>query len=157
MAYNVISCKKKSKETLKKSKSLILQCKFGSRAQKWPKIAKKTDHLIAIYSIFCIGMVYLGCLQDDPFLTFDAKTPCLAFVGFIFPIPDARMPQFVLPWPSHLFEQSLCQSQLINFLKPLFTFDWTLISTPYILHIPEKVWRVHSIQRLLDFVQMSLK
>ena len=32
---------KKSKETLKKSKSLILQCKFGSRAQKWPKIAKK--------------------------------------------------------------------------------------------------------------------
>ena len=35
---------KKSKETLKNSKSLILQCKFGSRAQKWPKIAKKTDH-----------------------------------------------------------------------------------------------------------------
>ena len=34
MAYNVISCKKKSKETLKNSKSLILQCKFGSRAQK---------------------------------------------------------------------------------------------------------------------------
>ena len=32
---------KKSKETLKKSKSLILQCKFGARAQKWPKIAKK--------------------------------------------------------------------------------------------------------------------
>ena len=43
MAFNVISCKK-SKETLKNSKSLILQCKFGSRAQKWPKIAKKTDH-----------------------------------------------------------------------------------------------------------------
>ena len=35
---------KKSKETLKNSKSLILQCKFGSRAQKWPKIVKKTDH-----------------------------------------------------------------------------------------------------------------
>ena len=35
---------KKSKETVKKSKSLILQFKFGSRAQKWPKIAKKTDH-----------------------------------------------------------------------------------------------------------------
>ena len=34
MAYNVSSCKKKMKETLKKSKSLILQCKFGSRAQK---------------------------------------------------------------------------------------------------------------------------
>ena len=31
---------KKSKETLKNSKSLILQCKFSSRAQKWPKIAK---------------------------------------------------------------------------------------------------------------------
>ena len=45
---------KKSKETLKKSKSLILQCKFGSRAQKWPKIAKKTDHSIAIYSFFCM-------------------------------------------------------------------------------------------------------
>ena len=43
---------KKSKETLKKSKSLILQCKFGSRAQKWPKNAQKTDHSIAIYSIF---------------------------------------------------------------------------------------------------------
>ena len=57
---------KKSKETLKKSKSLILLCKFGSRAQKWPKIAKKTDHSIAIYSIFCIGMVYFGCLQVNP-------------------------------------------------------------------------------------------
>ena len=33
MASNVIPCKK-SKETLKKSKSLILPCKFGSRAQK---------------------------------------------------------------------------------------------------------------------------
>ena len=51
MANNVISCKK-SKETLKKSKSLILQCNFGSRAQKWPKIAKTTDHSIAIFSIF---------------------------------------------------------------------------------------------------------
>ena len=40
LAYNVISCKK-LKETLKKSKLLILQCKFCSRAQKWPKIAKK--------------------------------------------------------------------------------------------------------------------
>merc|ERR1711884_498639 len=65
MAYNVISCKK-SKETVKKSKSLILQCKFGSRAEKLPKIAKKTDHSIAIYSIFCIGMVYFGCLQVNP-------------------------------------------------------------------------------------------
>ena len=34
MAYNVISSKKKTKETLKKSKSLILLCKFGSQAQK---------------------------------------------------------------------------------------------------------------------------
>ena len=57
---------KSSKETLKKSKSLILLRKFGSRAQKWPKIAKKTDHSIAIYSIFCIGMVYFGCLQVNP-------------------------------------------------------------------------------------------
>ena len=53
---------KRSKEMLKKLKSLILLCKFGSRAQKWWKIAKKkTDHLIAIYSIFCIGMVYFRC------------------------------------------------------------------------------------------------
>ena len=36
---------KKSEETLKKSKSLILQCKFGSRPQKWPKIAKKNGSL----------------------------------------------------------------------------------------------------------------
>ena len=43
---------KKSEETLQKSKSPILQCKFGIRAQKWPKNAKKTDHSIAIYSIF---------------------------------------------------------------------------------------------------------
>ena len=27
---------------------------------------KKTDHLIAIYSIFCIGMVYFECLQVNP-------------------------------------------------------------------------------------------
>ena len=45
---------KKSKETLKKSKSLILLCKFGSRAQKWQKIAKKTDHSIVVYSIFFV-------------------------------------------------------------------------------------------------------
>ena len=32
---------KESKETLKKPKSLILQCKFGSRDQKWPKTTKK--------------------------------------------------------------------------------------------------------------------
>ena len=61
----------------------------------------------------------------------------------------------MLSWSSRLFQHSLCQSQLINFLKPLFAFDWTLISTPYILHIQEKVWWVHSIQKLLDFVQMS--
>ena len=36
---------KKSEETLQKSKSLILQCKFGSRAQKWPKNAKKNGSL----------------------------------------------------------------------------------------------------------------
>ena len=33
LAYNVISCKKIERNTQK--------CKFGSRAQKWPKIAKK--------------------------------------------------------------------------------------------------------------------
>merc|ERR1711949_141405 len=45
MAYNVISCKKIERNTQR------------------IKIAKKTDHSIAIYSIFCIGMVYFGCLQ----------------------------------------------------------------------------------------------
>ena len=39
---------KKSKETLKQSKSQNLLWKFGFRAQKWPKIAQKTDHSIAI-------------------------------------------------------------------------------------------------------------
>jgi len=67
---------KKSKETLKKSKSLILQCKFGSRAQKWPKIAKKTDHSIAIYSIFCIGMVYFGCLSVSPHIQVVHQNMC---------------------------------------------------------------------------------
>ena len=43
MAFNVLSCKKVERNT-QNSKSLILQCKFGSRAQKWPKIAQKTDH-----------------------------------------------------------------------------------------------------------------
>ena len=42
MADNVIPYKKKSKETLKKPKSLILLYNFGSRAQKWRKIAEKT-------------------------------------------------------------------------------------------------------------------
>ena len=37
----------------------IIKYKFGSRAQKLPKIAKKTDHSIAIFSI-CIGMVFFG-------------------------------------------------------------------------------------------------
>ena len=32
---------KKMKRNAQKPKPLILQCKFGSRAQKWPKIAKK--------------------------------------------------------------------------------------------------------------------
>ena len=46
----------KSKEMLKKTKSLILLYKIGSKAQKWLKIAKKTDHSIAICSFF--WMVY---------------------------------------------------------------------------------------------------
>ena len=44
IADNVILCKKKSKEALKKSKSPILLCKIGkigSRAQKSPKIPPK--------------------------------------------------------------------------------------------------------------------
>ena len=37
-----------------------------TRCQIWCTIPKKTDHSIAIYSIFCIGMVYFGCLQVNP-------------------------------------------------------------------------------------------
>ena len=47
-------------------KSITPFPKFGSWVQKWSKIAKKTDHSIAIYSIFCIGMVYFGCRQVNP-------------------------------------------------------------------------------------------
>ena len=56
----------KSKEMLKKTKSLILLYKIGSKAQKWLKIAKKTDHSIAIYSIFLIGMVYFRWYLVNP-------------------------------------------------------------------------------------------
>ena len=60
---------KQSKETLKKPKSLILPYKFGSRAQKWLKNAKQKDDSITIYSIFCIGMVYIfRCLLVNPYV-----------------------------------------------------------------------------------------
>ena len=57
---------KKSKETLKKPKSLILQCKFGSRAQKWPKTTKKRITQSQFTHFFCIGMVYFRCLLVNP-------------------------------------------------------------------------------------------
>ena len=47
-------------KTLKFWKSLNSLCKSGSRPQKSPKKAQKTDHSIAIYSNFLIGMVYFG-------------------------------------------------------------------------------------------------
>ena len=56
---------KKSKETLETTKSLILLYNIGSRFQKWPKIAKKTDLSIAICSIF-IGMVYFEWYLANP-------------------------------------------------------------------------------------------
>ena len=51
---------KKLLKTLKFWKSLNSLCKSGSRPQKSPKKAQKTDHSIAIYSNFWIGMVYFG-------------------------------------------------------------------------------------------------
>merc|ERR1712004_87406 len=57
MAYNVISCQKVA-ENKNFEKSLNSLCKSGSRPQKSPKKAQKTDHSIAIYSNFGIGMVY---------------------------------------------------------------------------------------------------
>merc|ERR1719318_57468 len=48
MAYNVISCQKVAENT----QSLNSLCKSGSRPQKSPKKAQKTDHSIAIYSNF---------------------------------------------------------------------------------------------------------
>ena len=64
---------KKSLKTLKFWKSLNLLCKSGSRPQKSPKKAQKTDHSIAIYSIFGIGMVYFGCLMSRRFRVSVAK------------------------------------------------------------------------------------
>ena len=57
---------KKLLRTLKFWKSLNSLCKSGSRPQKSPKKAQKTDHSIAIYSNFWIGMVYFGCHLVNP-------------------------------------------------------------------------------------------
>ena len=57
---------KKLLKTLKFWKSLNSLCKSGSRPQKSPKKAQKTDHSIAIYSNFWIGMVYFGCHLVNP-------------------------------------------------------------------------------------------
>ena len=57
---------KKLLKTLKFWKSLNSLCKSGSRPQKSPKKAQKTDHSIAIYSNFWIGMVYFGYHLVNP-------------------------------------------------------------------------------------------
>ena len=57
---------KKLLKTLKFWKSLNSLCKSGSRPQKSPKIAQKTDLSIAIYSSFWIGMVYFKCFLVNP-------------------------------------------------------------------------------------------
>ena len=57
---------KKLLKTLIFWKSLNSLCKSGSRPQKSPKKAQKTDHSIAIYSNFWIGMVYFGCHLVNP-------------------------------------------------------------------------------------------
>ena len=53
-------------KTLTFWKLLSSPCKSGSRPQKSPKKAQKTDHSIAIYSNFWIGMVYFGCHRVNP-------------------------------------------------------------------------------------------
>ena len=57
---------KKLLKTLKFWKSPNSLCKSGSRPQKSPKKAQKTDHSIAIYSNFLIGMVYFGYHLVNP-------------------------------------------------------------------------------------------
>ena len=59
MAGNVISYKKKSKETFKKPKSLISLYKFGPRLQKSTEISKKPslnrDLLNLLIGLVCFG------------------------------------------------------------------------------------------------------
>ena len=57
MADNVISCKKIKRKT-KRKKLLILLCKFGSRAQKWPKIAK-TMMTQSKFTQFFVNILYI--------------------------------------------------------------------------------------------------
>ena len=59
MAYNVISCKKS--DTVKKSKSLILLYKFGSRPQKMTRNRPKEGSLNReLTQFFRKGMTYIS-------------------------------------------------------------------------------------------------
>ena len=53
-------------KTLKFWKSLISLYNLGSRPQKAPKTAQKTDHSIAICSNFCIDMAFIGWYLMNP-------------------------------------------------------------------------------------------
>ena len=71
MAYNVISCEKIERNTKRNENHWFYNRWFynvnmAPELKNDQKSLKKTDHLIAIYSFFCIGMVYFGCLQVNP-------------------------------------------------------------------------------------------
>ena len=58
---------KKTKETFKSSKSLILLCKFCFQPHIWPEIAKKKNGILNRDLLnFCIGMVYFALYQVNP-------------------------------------------------------------------------------------------
>ena len=86
---------KKSKETPKNSKSLILQCKFGSRAQKWPKIAKKNGSLNRVLLNFFVKVWYI--LDASMWiLTSRRFRICVAKGGRGYFRPSYRRPKFTL-------------------------------------------------------------
>ena len=66
IAHNVISCKKNWKKHSKKQNRWFYYVNLAPRLRNDKKMPKKMDHIIVLYSIFCIGMVYFRCLLGNP-------------------------------------------------------------------------------------------